>query len=109
LSILDRQTLQKLYWLIRSADEADTTRQSLLKAVGKQRNQIEYFIEADGIEAQRQVAKLRKYFDDSRIYVDGVAMKEWLVANPSAYAQQYLKMLEHNVSHISAMSAKIED
>ena len=30
LTILDRQTLQKLYWLIGSADEADRTRQAIL-------------------------------------------------------------------------------
>jgi hypothetical protein len=108
ISILDRLTLQKLYWLIRSADEADITRQSLLRAVGRQRNSIAYFVEADSIEARRQVSKLRKYFDDSRLYVDGVAMKEWLVANPSAYAQQYVKMIEHNVQ-IPILSAKLEN
>ncbi|QQN65353.1 hypothetical protein JIR23_06105 [Bradyrhizobium diazoefficiens] len=107
LKILDRQTLQKLYWLVKSADEADTTRQALLRAVGKKRNSIAYFVEADAIEAQRQVAKLRKYFDDSRLYVDGIAMQEWLVANPSTYAQQYIKMIEHNLS-VPARSAKIE-
>jgi hypothetical protein len=108
LSILDRQTLQKLYWLIHSADEADRTRQSLLRAVGKQRNEIAFFIEADSIEAQRQVAKLRKFFDDSRIYVDGIAMKEWLVANPSTYAQQYIKMIEHDISPLKVVSASVE-
>ncbi|WP_155809685.1 hypothetical protein [Bradyrhizobium sp. URHA0013] len=107
VKILDRQTLQKLYWLVSSADEADTTRQALLRAVGRQRNSIAYFVEADAIEAQRQVAKLRKYFDDSRLYVDGIAMQEWLVANPSTYAQQYIKMIEHNLS-VPARSAKIE-
>lgn len=108
LSILDKPTLQKLYWLITSADQADTTRQSLLRAVGRQRNSILYFVEADAIEAGRQVAKLRKYFDDSRLYVDSIAFKEWLVANPSAYAQQYMKMIEHNVG-VSAQTAKVEN
>lgn len=108
LSILDRQTLQKLYWLINSTDEADRTRQALLRAVGKQRNEIAFFIEADSIEAQRQVAKLRKFFDDSRIYVDGIAMKEWLVANPSTYAQQYIKMIEHDISPLKVVAASIE-
>lgn len=108
VKILDRQTLQKLYWIVRSADEADITRQALLRAVGRKRNSISYFVEADAIEAQRQVAKLRKYFDDSRIYVDGIAMREWLVANPSAYAQQYIKMIDHNLS-VTARSAKLEN
>ena len=107
LSILDRQTLQKLYWLVHSADEADTTRQALLRAVGKQRNDIAYFVEADAIEAGRQVAKLRRYFDDSRLYVDGIAMKEWLVANPSVYAQQYMTLIERSVG-ASARSSKSE-
>ncbi|WP_157038846.1 hypothetical protein [Rhodopseudomonas palustris] len=104
LTILDRPTLQKLYWIVRSADEADRTRQSLLRTVGKQRNQIAHLIEADAIEARRQVAKLRKFFDDSRIYVDGPAMKEWLVANPSTYAQQYVKMIEHEFSSLTFLS-----
>lgn len=108
LSILDRQTLQKLYWIIQSADEADAARQELLRSVGKQRGSIEYFVEADAIGAQRQVAKLRKYFDDSRIYVDGIAMRNWLIENPSAYARQYVKMIEHNVSVVSAKTGKFE-
>ena len=84
LHTLDRQTLQKLYWIIRSADEADAARQALLRVVGRSRNEIQYFVEADAIEAQRQVAKLRRYFDDSRIYADGIAMTKWLIANPNA-------------------------
>lgn len=97
LLTLDRVTLQKIYWIVKSPDQADTTRQHLLRAVGKRKRQLEYFVEADAIEAQRGVAKLRKYFDDSRIYVDGIAMKRWLVDNPSAYAQQYERLIGHNV------------
>jgi hypothetical protein len=107
IEILDRQTLQKLYWIIQSADEADAARQELLRSVGKQRGAIEYFVEADAIGVQRQVAKLRKYFDDSRIYVDGIAMKNWLIENPSAYARQYIKMIEHNVSLATARAKEI--
>uniref|UniRef100_E6VQ23 Uncharacterized protein n=1 Tax=Rhodopseudomonas palustris (strain DX-1) TaxID=652103 RepID=E6VQ23_RHOPX len=98
LSILDRPTLQKLYWIIGSADEADRIRQTLLRTVGRQRHQLAYLIEADRIEAKRKVSKLRQFFDDSRIYVDGLAMKEWLDTNPNAYAQQYIKMIKQDLS-----------
>lgn len=106
---LDRVTLQKLYWIISTADEADLARQEILRAVGKVRNSIEYFVEADSIEAQRQVAKLRRYFDDSRIYVDGIAMKKWLVENPSSYGQQYMRMIETNVPTVSAKAKVLEN
>ncbi|RVD17816.1 MAG: hypothetical protein EOS73_09685 [Mesorhizobium sp.] len=102
LSVLDRSTLQKMYWIVRSADEADQIRQDILRAVGRKKELIEYFVEADSIEAQRQVSRLRKYFDDSRIFVDGVAMKRWLVENPSSYSQQYIRMIERNVETITA-------
>lgn len=94
---LDRATLQKLYWVISSADEADQIRQAILRSVGKVKEQIAYFVEADAIEAQRQVAKLKQFFDDSRIYVDGIAMKKWIVENPSGYSQEFVRMLEHNI------------
>lgn len=109
LFILDRPTLQKLYWIVKTVDEADVARQALLRAVGKQRNAIQYFVEADAIEARRQVAKLQKYFDDSRVYVDGIALKSWLISNPSAYAQQYLKIVEHSFDLVSATTVLIEN
>jgi hypothetical protein len=95
LSVLDRPTLQKMYWLISSPREADQVRQDILRAVGKARGILAYFVEADAIEAQRQVSKLQAYFDDSRMYVDGYAMKRWLMENPSSYTQQYLRLIEH--------------
>ncbi|WAX94914.1 hypothetical protein N7E70_025215 [Aminobacter sp. NyZ550] len=95
LSTLDRHTLQKLYWIIESADEADRIRQEILRSVGQAKQAINYFVEADQIEAQRQVSKLRQYFDDSRVYVDGSAMKKWLQENPSSYSQQYVRHIEH--------------
>ncbi|MER8930701.1 hypothetical protein [Mesorhizobium sp. M0859] len=106
LHTLDRTTLQKIYWIVKSPDQADTTRQYLLRAVGKRKQKLEYFVEADAIEAQRGVAKLRKYFDDSRIYVDGIAMKRWLVDNPSAYAQQYERIIGHSVDLNKTRSEK---
>lgn len=107
--VLDRPTIQKLYWIVKSADQADRIRQSLLRVVGKQRNEISYLVEADAIEAQRQVSKLRQYFDDSRVFVDGVAMKHWLVSNPSSYAQQYLKIVEHQTGRTTAASGQIDE
>ncbi|WP_158687006.1 hypothetical protein [Rhizobium leguminosarum] len=106
LSILDRPTLQKMYWLINNPDQADRVRQDILRLVGKQRERIEYYIEADSIEAQRQVSKLQKYFDDSRMYVDGFAMKTWLVENPTSYTQQYLRLIDpgDNVTTIKVKS-----
>lgn len=93
--ILDRTTLQKMYWLVSSADEADLTRQKILRIAGRALERIDYFVEADSIEAQRQVSSLRQYFDDSRIFVDGVAMKKWMLEHPSSYAQQYTRTIEH--------------
>ncbi|MGN6142120.1 MAG: hypothetical protein ACTHOP_00870 [Mesorhizobium sp.] len=109
LGVLDRSTLQKLYWIITSADEADLIRQKILRAVGKNRHSIEYFVEADSIEAQRQVSRLRKYFDDSRIFVDSIAMKNWLVENPNAYAQQYLRLIDHGTDTNTNRSAGVDN
>ena len=109
LGVLDRSTLQKLYWIITSADEADLVRQGILRAVGKSRHSIEYFVEADSIEAKRQVSRLRQYFDDSRIFVDSIAMKNWLVENPNAYAQQYLRLVEHNAENVVARASSVEN
>lgn len=108
LSTLDRSTLQKLYWIISSADEADRVRQSILRLVGRAREHIAYFIEADAIEAQRQVSKLRKYFDDSRIYIDGFSMKKWLIENPNAYTQEYARVIEHHLNTIQANAIVID-
>ncbi|WEK51825.1 MAG: hypothetical protein P0Y66_07570 [Candidatus Kaistia colombiensis] len=95
LSVLDIATLQKLYWIISSPLEADQVRQDILRAVGKARGILAYLVEADAIQAQRQVSKLQRYFDDSRMYVDGYAMKQWLMENPTSYTQQYLRLIEH--------------
>ncbi|QDI82260.1 hypothetical protein E8E01_18415 [Methylorubrum populi] len=109
VSILDRSTLQKLYWLIKTADEADVVRQALLRLLGKQRNEIRYYVEADSIEASRQVAKLKRYFDDSRIYVDGIAFKTWMTANPNSYSQQYIKIIERNYDLLTARTIRLEN
>ncbi|TCQ16933.1 hypothetical protein [Rhizobium sp. PP-CC-3G-465] len=103
LAILDRSTLQKMYWLVSSPDQADIIRQDILRKVGKNRGRIEYFIEADSIEARRQVSKLQQYFDDSRMYVDGFAMKRWLTENPTAYTQQYLRIIESGGDALTAV------
>lgn len=108
IKTLDRQTLQKLYWIISSADQADSVRQDILRAVGKHTKRIEYFIEADAIEAQRQVSKLRQYFDDSRMYVDGIAMKKWLVENSNSYSQEYSRAIEHHLTALQAHTIIVE-
>ncbi|WP_415752033.1 hypothetical protein [Mesorhizobium sp. B2-1-8] len=107
LVTLDRPTLQKLYWVISSADQADIVRQSILRLVGRALERIDYLIEADAIEAQRQVSKLRKYFDDSRIYIDGFGMKKWLIENPNAYTQEYARVIEHEIKTIQATTIVI--
>jgi hypothetical protein len=106
LSTLDRPTLQKMYWIVKSPDEADLIRQEILRIVGRQRGEIQYYLEADSIEAQRQVAKLQRYFDDSRIYVDSYAMKKWLIENPNSYAQQYLRLIEKSVDRIAISTVR---
>jgi hypothetical protein len=108
LSTLDRDTLHKLYWIVKSPDEADATRQSILRAVGKRRQEIAYFVEADAIEAQRRVAKLSKYFDDSRMYVDGLAMNKWLTENPSAYAQQFMRLIDLTLERPSRSTSDVD-
>jgi hypothetical protein len=35
-------------------------------------------------------------------------MKEWLVANPSTYAQQYIKMIEHDIYPVTTVSASVD-
>jgi hypothetical protein len=109
VATLDRMTLQKLYWIIKTPDEADRVRQAILNAVGRQRQRIEYLIEANAIEAQRRVAKLGRYFDESRMYVDSIAMTKWLHDNPSVYTQQFARMIEHGVDKVPARAAVVSD
>ncbi|WP_376710949.1 hypothetical protein [Pseudochrobactrum lubricantis] len=107
LNVLDGPTLQKMYWLVKNPREADQIRQDILRAVGKTKGRLEYFVEADAIEAKAQVSKIQMYFDDSRMYVDGYAMKQWLIDNPSAYQQQYLQLLEHHAENLSVLKVAI--
>lgn len=87
-SALDEVMLQKLYGLVRSASEADAIRREILRIMGAKLNRMEYIIEAEAIETRAKVAKLKGYFDSSRMFVDSVAMKKWLVANTSAFAEK---------------------
>lgn len=107
LNVLDGPTLQKMYWLVKNPREADQIRQDILRAVGKARGRLEYFVEADAIEAKTQVSKIQMYFDDSRMYVDGYAMKQWLIDNPSSYQQQYLRLLEHHAESPTVLKLAI--
>lgn len=86
---LDEVTLEKMYTLVTNASQAAEIRRDILKAIGKKLNIIEYVIEADAITTRSKVAKLQKYFDSSRMYVDSVAMKKWLDSNPTVSTEQY--------------------
>jgi len=86
---LDEATLQKMYSIIRSITEAEEARRDILKSVGIHLNNIEYIVEAEAIETRSKVAKIKEYFDTSRMFVDSIAMKKWLSSHPSAYTQQF--------------------
>jgi len=98
---LDRSTIQKLYLLIGSAEEADDIRQKILRHMGEQLDNLSYFVEADRINAHNQIAKIKTYFDDSRVFVDGISLKKWFNEHPNAYLQEYRRMIEHSIATIS--------
>jgi len=89
IASLDEVTLQKLYTLVENASQASEIRRQILTAVGERLNRIEYIVEADAIATRFQVSKLQQYFDNSRMYVDSIAMKKWLDANPTVATEQY--------------------
>ncbi len=93
LSSLDEVTLQKMYQIIKSPMAAENARRDILTSVGRRLNKIEYIVEAQAIETRAKVAKLKSYFDASRMFVDSMAMKKWLSSNPSAYTEQYKELL----------------
>lgn len=116
-SSLDEVTLQKMYQIIDSPVAAENARRDILTSVGVHLNKIEYIIEAEGIETRAKVAKLKDYFDASRMFVDSVAMNKWLSSNPSAYTEQYKELLpkltarlaaSHNVVTASGKEATID-
>lgn len=90
---LDEATLQKMYSIIGSLTAAEEARRDILTTVGIHLNKIEYIVEAEAIETRAKVAKLKDYFDTSRMFVDSIAMKNWLSTNPSAYTQQFKENL----------------
>lgn len=93
LTSLDEVTLQKMYQIVKSPQEAENARRDILNSVGRHLNKIEYIVEAQAIETRAKVAKLKSYFDASRMFVDSIAMKKWLSSNPSAYTEQYKALL----------------
>ena len=101
---LDDGTLQKMYRLIGSPREAGEIRKQILTSVGFALNRIEYIIEAEAIETRSKVSGLKKYFDGSRMFVDSVAMRDWLAANPSAYTQHYKELLPQLVTRLAAIA-----
>jgi hypothetical protein len=105
---LDEPTIEKMYRLISSPKEASDARREILLAAGFAQNRIEYIIEAEAIETRGKVAKLRQYFDSSRMFVDSIALRDWLEANPSAYMQQYKEILPKLIARLTAV-ASIKD
>lgn len=93
VSSLDEATLQKMYSIIGSLAAAEEARRDILTTVGIHLNTIEYIVEAEAIETRAKVAKIKDYFDTSRMFVDSIAMKKWLSSNPSAYTQQFKENL----------------
>lgn len=106
VSSLDEVTLEKMYTLVKNASKASEIRCEILRAVGERLNRIEFFVEADAISTRSKLAKLQKYFDSSRMFVDSVAMKKWLDSNPTVATEQY-RSLYKTYAHIS--TAAIED
>lgn len=86
---LDEVTLEKMYEIIKTASQAAEIRRDLLRLLGRKLSRIEYLIEADAIETRSKLSNLQKYFDSSRMYVDSVAMKKWLDANPTVSTEQF--------------------
>lgn len=101
-SSLDEVTLQKMYQIVSSPLEADNARRDILTSVGVHLNKIEYIIAAEAIETRSKVAKLRSYFDTSRMFVDSIAMRKWLGSNPSAYTEQYKEMFPKLTARLAA-------
>lgn len=101
---LNQTTLQKMYKLIQSSQQASLVRRDILNVVGFALNRIEYIIEAEAIETRNKVATLKQYFDASRMYVDSIAMRDWLEANPSAYTQEYKELLPKLVARLAAIA-----
>ena len=92
-STLTDASLQKMYSIIKNADAASNVRYEILFEMGHRMNRVEYVIEAEAIRTRANVAKLRTYFDSSRMFVDPILMIEWIQQNPSAYMQQFRELL----------------
>lgn len=99
---LDEATLQKMYTIISSLEQAEAARRDILTTVGIHLNKIEYIVEAEAIETRAKVAKLKDYFDTSRMFVDSIAMKKWLSSNPSVYTQQFKENLPKLAARFAA-------
>jgi len=98
---LDDVTLQKMYCIVNSRAKAETVRRDILMTIGVHLNQIEYIIEAESIETRSKVAKLKEYFDGSRMFVDSMAMKKWLETNPSLDVEQFKELLPKIASRMA--------
>jgi hypothetical protein len=72
--------------------------------VGERLNRIEYIVEADAIRTRFKVSKLQQYFDNSRMYVDSIAMKKWLDSNPTVATEQYRAMYPRVHAEVSGVA-----
>ena len=92
-----------MYQIVGSPVVAESVRKDILTAVGVHLNMIEYIIEAEAIETRSKVAKVKNYFDASRMFVDSIAFRNWMGANEFVYAEQYREMLPKLMARLSAM------
>jgi hypothetical protein len=92
-----------MYQIVGSPVVAESVRKDILTAVGVHLNMIEYIIEAEAIETRSKVAKVKNYFDASRMFVDSIAFRNWMGTNESVYAEQYREMLPKLMARLSAM------
>ncbi|PAK76964.1 hypothetical protein B8X00_12205 [Acetobacter fabarum] len=102
LTSLDEVTLQKMYQIVKSPVEAENARREILTSIGRRLGKIEYIVEAQAIETRAKVAKLKSYFDASRMFVDSIAMKKWLSSNPSSCTELYKALLPTLSTHVSS-------
>jgi hypothetical protein len=100
---LDESTLEKMYTLVKNSSEASEIRAEILRAIGRRLNSIEFIIEADSISTRSALSKLQRYFDNSRMYVDSVAMKKWLDSNPTISTEQYRTLYPKIQALVSAV------
>lgn len=100
---LNENTVQKIYGLVKSPSEARMLCRDILLMIGHSLDCIDYIIAAEAIDTRNKVSKLKKYFDTSRMFVDSVAMQDWLATNPSAYHSEFKNLLPKLTATLTAV------